>query len=195
MMNTPMPPVTRPGTSQPTILIIENEVSNRILVERVLSTRGYRCISASHGREALQILDHEQVEAAAEQAQELARRLDVLAQDLAADERLADELDVLDLDDRPLGDVEDDAAVAGLIALDQLHAGPHAAFLLIFSDDGLAGDLISNGIERRALPQAGRLLQVILAHVVGAFEDDFSNHARQLAEPEIDDHSLVRERT
>lgn len=56
-MNTPnhsMPP--------PAILIIENEVSNRILVERVLSTRGYRCISASHGREALQILDHEQVD-------------------------------------------------------------------------------------------------------------------------------------
>jgi len=46
----------------PAILIIENEVSNRILVERVLSTRGYRCISASHGREALQILDHEQVD-------------------------------------------------------------------------------------------------------------------------------------
>jgi CheY-like chemotaxis protein len=53
-MNTPKPP--------PTILIIENEVSNRILVERVLSTRGYRCISASHGREALQILEHEQVD-------------------------------------------------------------------------------------------------------------------------------------
>ena len=46
----------------PAILIIENEVSNRILVERVLSTRGYRCISASHGREALQILEHEQVD-------------------------------------------------------------------------------------------------------------------------------------
>jgi CheY-like chemotaxis protein len=46
----------------PAILIIENEVSNRILVERVLSTRGYRCISASHGREALQILEHEHVD-------------------------------------------------------------------------------------------------------------------------------------
>jgi CheY-like chemotaxis protein len=56
-MNTPnhsIPP--------PAILIIENEVSNRILVERVLSTRGYRCISASHGREALQILEHEHVD-------------------------------------------------------------------------------------------------------------------------------------
>jgi CheY-like chemotaxis protein len=50
------------SSTPPTILIIENEVSNRILVERVLSARGYRCISASHGREALQILEHEQVD-------------------------------------------------------------------------------------------------------------------------------------
>ena len=56
-MNTPMPPVPTSGTRQPTILIIENEVSNRILIERVLSTRGYRCISASNGQEALNILD------------------------------------------------------------------------------------------------------------------------------------------
>ena len=62
MMNTPMPPVARPGTSQPTILIIENEVSNRLLIERVLSTRGYRCISASNGQEALNILDREYVD-------------------------------------------------------------------------------------------------------------------------------------
>ena len=56
-MNTPTP-----GARQATILIVENEVSNRILIERVLSTRGYRCISASNGREALNILDHEQVD-------------------------------------------------------------------------------------------------------------------------------------
>ena len=56
-MNTPNDPM-HPST----ILIIENEISNRILVERVLSTRGYRCISASHGREALQILEHEHVD-------------------------------------------------------------------------------------------------------------------------------------
>jgi CheY-like chemotaxis protein len=62
IMNTPMPPVTTPGTRQPTILIIENEVSNRILIERVLSTRGYRCISASNGQEALNILDSENVD-------------------------------------------------------------------------------------------------------------------------------------
>jgi CheY-like chemotaxis protein len=56
-MNTPTP-----GARQATILIVENEVSNRILIERVLSTRGYRCVSASNGREALNILDHEQVD-------------------------------------------------------------------------------------------------------------------------------------
>src|SRR2546421_11876395 len=61
-MNTPMPPVKTPVTRQPTILIIENEVSNRLLIERVLSTRGYRCLSASNGREALDILDREPVD-------------------------------------------------------------------------------------------------------------------------------------
>lgn len=64
-MNTPdipVPPVVRPGTRQPTILIIENEASNRILIERVLSTRGYRCVSASNGQEALGILDYEHVD-------------------------------------------------------------------------------------------------------------------------------------
>ncbi len=53
---------TPPGTSQPTILIVENEVSNRILIEKVLSTRGYRCLSASNGREALDMLDREAVD-------------------------------------------------------------------------------------------------------------------------------------
>ncbi len=48
-------------TQMPTILIIENEVSNRILIERVLSTRGYRCISASNGLEALKLLERERV--------------------------------------------------------------------------------------------------------------------------------------
>jgi CheY-like chemotaxis protein len=56
-MNRPIP-----NTDASTILIIENEVSNRILIERVLSTRGYRCITASNGREALSILDHEHVD-------------------------------------------------------------------------------------------------------------------------------------
>ena len=48
MMNTPLN-TTRPST----ILVVENEVSNRILIERVLSSRGYRCLSATNGREAL----------------------------------------------------------------------------------------------------------------------------------------------
>src|SRR5437016_6236875 len=56
-MDTPLP-----GRGQPTILVIENEVSNRILIERVLSTRGYYCLSASNGREALDMLDREVVD-------------------------------------------------------------------------------------------------------------------------------------
>ena len=56
-MDTPLP-----GRGQPTILVIENEVSNRILIERVLSTRLYYCLSASNGREALEILDRERVD-------------------------------------------------------------------------------------------------------------------------------------
>jgi CheY-like chemotaxis protein len=51
-----------PGKGQPTILVVENEVSNRILIERVLSTRGYYCLTASNGREALEILDRERVD-------------------------------------------------------------------------------------------------------------------------------------
>jgi CheY-like chemotaxis protein len=49
-------------TQQTTILIIENEASNRILIERVLSTRGYRCLSATNGYEALERLDQEHVD-------------------------------------------------------------------------------------------------------------------------------------
>ena len=51
-----------PGRGQPTILVVENEISNRILIERVLSTRGYYCLCASNGREALEILDRERVD-------------------------------------------------------------------------------------------------------------------------------------
>jgi CheY-like chemotaxis protein len=51
-----------PDRIQPTILVVENEVSNRILIERVLSTRGYFCLTASNGREALEILDHQRVD-------------------------------------------------------------------------------------------------------------------------------------
>lgn len=56
------PTYTQKDTGVPTILIIENEASNRILIERVLSTRGYRCISAANGLEALNILERERVQ-------------------------------------------------------------------------------------------------------------------------------------
>ena len=50
------------GAQAPTILIVENEVSNRILIEKVLSTRGYRCLLATNGQEALNMLDRERVD-------------------------------------------------------------------------------------------------------------------------------------
>ncbi len=50
------------GVYRPTILVVENEVSNRVLIEKVLATRGYRCLSASNGREALDMLDREVVD-------------------------------------------------------------------------------------------------------------------------------------
>lgn len=56
------PAYAQKDTVAPTILIIENETSNRILIERVLSTRGYRCISAVNGLEALDILERERVQ-------------------------------------------------------------------------------------------------------------------------------------
>ncbi len=54
--------MSTPTIRTPAILIVENEVSNRILIERVLSTHGYRCISASNGQEALDLLDREPVD-------------------------------------------------------------------------------------------------------------------------------------
>lgn len=62
MMNIPTSADEVCGKSQRTILIIENETSNRLLIERVLSTRGYHCLSASNGLEALNMLDHERVD-------------------------------------------------------------------------------------------------------------------------------------
>ena len=41
----------------PIILLIENDAGNRFLAERILALSGYRCISASNGREALQMLE------------------------------------------------------------------------------------------------------------------------------------------
>lgn len=40
-----------------TILVIENDWNNRILLEHLLSSSGYRVVSAMDGREALELLD------------------------------------------------------------------------------------------------------------------------------------------
>jgi CheY-like chemotaxis protein len=51
-----------PTPGQASILIIENELSDRLLMERVLTTRGYRCLSAANGREALALLERARVD-------------------------------------------------------------------------------------------------------------------------------------
>src|SRR5207245_9745242 len=89
------------------------------------------------------VVGHVFIEFAADgQSQELLTGIDVGAEDSIRLEGVAEKFNLAHAGHRAFGDVEDNAAVAGLIALDQLHAGPHPAFLLIFSDDGLAGALI-----------------------------------------------------
>jgi two-component system cell cycle response regulator DivK len=45
-----------------TVLIVENEESNRRLVEQILEFAGYRTVTATHGLEALHVLDQEPVD-------------------------------------------------------------------------------------------------------------------------------------
>jgi CheY-like chemotaxis protein len=49
-------------TSQCTILVVENEQNNRMLLEKILSIAGYRCLSSTNGLEALQMLKREPVD-------------------------------------------------------------------------------------------------------------------------------------
>jgi two-component system cell cycle response regulator DivK len=42
-----------------TILIVENEESNRTLMEKILGFAGYRCMVACNGQEAVEMFDHE----------------------------------------------------------------------------------------------------------------------------------------
>jgi CheY-like chemotaxis protein len=41
------------------VLIVENEDSNRLLMEKILSLVGYLCVSASNGQEALEVFSRE----------------------------------------------------------------------------------------------------------------------------------------
>lgn len=54
-----------PNTRAPkTILLAENDESNRVLVEQILSLAGYTCIATANGREALEALDGQRVDLA-----------------------------------------------------------------------------------------------------------------------------------
>lgn len=55
-------PAVSCGTSVQTILIAENEATNRHLMEQILRFAGYECLVASNGREALAILDTQHVD-------------------------------------------------------------------------------------------------------------------------------------
>ncbi len=48
--------------SRETILIVENEASNRCLMEQILGFAGYNSVSASNGLEALDLLDQERID-------------------------------------------------------------------------------------------------------------------------------------
>lgn len=50
------PHKTRPGAK---LLIVENEYSNLLLMERILGYAGYECVTAGNGREALTIFERE----------------------------------------------------------------------------------------------------------------------------------------
>lgn len=50
------PTQSKAGT-QPTILVIENDWNNRILMEQLLGIGGYKVVSAMNGQEALELLD------------------------------------------------------------------------------------------------------------------------------------------
>jgi CheY-like chemotaxis protein len=52
-----LPPTHRRAATQATILVIENDWNNRILMEQLLGIGGYKVVSAMNGQEALELLD------------------------------------------------------------------------------------------------------------------------------------------
>jgi CheY-like chemotaxis protein len=51
--------VLRMASYPATILVVENEDGNRTLMEKILGFAGYRCVSATNGKEALKVFDRE----------------------------------------------------------------------------------------------------------------------------------------
>lgn len=52
-----LPPTENMARTQATILVIENDWNNRILIEQQLAIGGYNVVSAMNGQEALELLD------------------------------------------------------------------------------------------------------------------------------------------
>ena len=101
------------------------------------------------------VIDPARLVGAAEDAEELGHGIDLHAQAGAVDKGVADEVNAADLDDRPFRDVEHHARVARLIAFEQLDAGEQAAHVVVTPQDRLAGNLVGNRVQGRALAQAG----------------------------------------
>ena len=106
--------------------------------------------------------------------------LDLRRQPGPADKGIARELDALDLDHRPFGDVKDHARIARLVSFEKLDAGEQAALLVIAPLDGVASLLIGNGVERPAFAHAGDRLQFLRLQVLGALINNFLDDAGQL---------------
>src|SRR5262249_11094367 len=147
-----------------TFLDVEDEVDSITLGRETPLALGARIEVA----EALEVLldlgfirlDHERVVIAAEQMEQTRRRHQMRRQHRPADEGDAGERDVVHLYLRPLGDVEDDLGIAGLIALfeEALREGP--ALLVVLGDDALTGELVAGRVEWLARANAGDLGQI-----------------------------------
>src|SRR5207248_2727694 len=94
------------------------------------------------------------------EAEETRGRVEVRLQDGPADEVIADEADVADVDFGALGDAEDDPAIALVGALEEGAAGERAAFFAVAVDNSLAGELIVERVHRGALLDERHALQI-----------------------------------
>src|SRR5439155_1554223 len=125
-------------------------------------------------------IHHRRVVAAADLAEEGAAGVGLRPQPFAADELVAGELHAFDFDLAALADAEDDAGVARLAALDELHVGVNAAHLAVAAEDRLAGGLVGLRVERHAAAQARDGIQLVILEVLGPLVADLLDRAREL---------------
>jgi hypothetical protein len=91
-------------------------------------------------------------------------------------------VDVRNLDLGPFNDVEDHPAIFQLVALTERDARVDAAIFLVFTQDVEPGLLVDVRRHRRADMQAGELVQLDLAQVLGALVLNFFDEVGQLGD-------------